>query len=95
MHIMEKVEFSDLMISGCQSVKHYPYRTAMVTDRIFTVDRNDPAAHAFEKWLAERAGVDTDNHTAYALEMKSGKILYIGCSDFCISFGLSIDEVRW
>lgn len=80
---------------GCTGVKHYKYRTALVRDIIFRIDRNNTRARQLESWLAERCNVREDNHTAYEVTLNSGKKLYIFCTDSTMAFGLSIEERMW
>lgn len=78
-------------------VKQYPYRTAVVydDDTIFCIDRESEEGRKFEKLLAEKAGARTDNHTAYEITTENGKKLYVGCSDFKIRIGLSMEVSNW
>lgn len=79
------------------TVKQYPYRTATVydDDTIFFIDRMSAEGRKFEELLAKKAGVHTDNHTAYELTTGSGKKLFVGCSDFKIRVGLSMEVSNW
>jgi len=47
----------------------HPYRTAMVYDRFFTLNRSSDEGREFENHLAEAAGVTPDNHTAYTIQL--------------------------
>jgi len=52
-------------------VTYYPYQTATVTDRIFTLPRS--GFEELEKQLAFRIGVPIDNHVVYGISSTTGK----------------------
>lgn len=89
------MKLDSFSVEHCKSVHQYPYRTALVRNRIFTANRNDEACRAFETFLANKSGKFEDNHTAYRIVLRDDGILYVGCSDQTMSFGLSIQEEPW
>ena len=73
-------------------VTFYPYRTAMVFDKMFDADRDYMCP--LEYMLAIKAGVSPDNHTVY--EVYNGfNTFYIFCSDQLLSIGKTIQKERW
>lgn len=89
------------LVFNVYKVTFHPYRTASVRDRFIEIDRYNDEARQFEKQLAEKAGVNMDNHTAYTLELftydkdRPAPKLHVMCSDAKISIGTSIEIHNW
>ena len=79
----------------------HPYRTAMVYDRFFTLNRSSDEGREFENHLAEAAGVTPDNHTAYTIQLsrydsdRPVPEIYVMCSDNKISIGTRLEIRSW
>lgn len=74
-------------------VKHYPYRAAMVRERLAVIPRE--LVRDFEEHLATKSGVRPDNHTCYTLTDMYDQTFSVMFHDFVCIFGKSVEERRW
>lgn len=80
-------------------VKQYTYRTAVVTEPFLVVPRN--TVKELEHTLAQKAGVEPDNHTVYEIRQTAVVTAddvpptFIGFSDDRATFGHSVFDRRW
>jgi len=86
---------------GAKVVKHYPYRTARVTDYVIIIDalhcgeEGTKEMRRFHDEVAKDAGQHmADNHECYAVEA-NGKRFYYLFSDWSLYVGTGIKEYRW
>ena len=78
-----------LATSHCSKVTFYPYRTALVFDKMFEANRDSMSP--LEYMLAIKAGVKPDNHTVY--EVYDGRqTFYIFCHDGLFRVGKNIEK---
>ena len=72
-------------------VKQYRYRSAMVINQLFKINRDNE----LEQVLAKKSGEKMDNHTVYEIRYPDGSTFAIQCSDDFMAIGVGIDERIW
>ncbi len=81
-----------LATNNDSKVTFYPYRTALVFDKMFDADRNSMSP--LEYMLAIKANAKPDNHTVY--EVYAGRqTFYIFCSGNVFRVGKTIEKRKW
>lgn len=83
---------STLATNHYSKVTFYPYRTALVSDKMFDADRDSMLP--LEYMLAIKADVKPDNHTVYEV-YNAGQTFYIFCSDGLFRVGKTFKKIRW
>lgn len=72
-------------------VEYCPYKTAIVDEVYFEIDRKSSEGKILEEMLADKAGYVTNNNTAYSIKnRKTGGVIHVGCYDDIIQFGLGL-----
>ncbi len=87
----------NIMVSITRGAKvtFYRYRTALVGDPVFEIDREMDLAQCLEYMLAASAGAREDNHTVYEVHIPREDPVYIFFSDNKVRVGKTLVLGAW